>query len=181
MKYNTRHFQESRATIQRQKQEQGLFKTLFSQEKVREDLSGLSVSQHTDEIWHEIPSTTMYLLRKCENKMQFFQKKTNLWLRQSFTALWLTRNAGRPWQTSDGELIWVWIQRLEYNNSLITTILILYRTNVFYITHSFNFVITVWGYVEAFHVMIHFTLWRPHSRKIFKKRFFCFNLWYFKK
>lgn len=50
MKYNTRHFQESRATIQRQKQEQGLFKTLFSQEKVREDLSGLSVSQHTDEI-----------------------------------------------------------------------------------------------------------------------------------
>lgn len=141
---NTRCFQENWAAIQRQKQEQGLFKTLFSQEKVRENLSRSSVSQHTDEIWHEIQSIMMYLLRKCENQMQLFQNKKNLWLRQSFSALWLTRNAGRPWQTSDGELIWVWIHRLECNNTLIATILILYRKNVFYIIRSFNFVITVW-------------------------------------
>lgn len=46
--YNNRDFQENHATIQSQKQEQGLFNTLFSQE-VCEILPGSSVSQHTDE------------------------------------------------------------------------------------------------------------------------------------
>lgn len=72
--YNNRDFQENHATIQSQKQEQGLFNTLFSQE-VCEILPGSSVSQHTDETWHEIPSIIMYLPGKCENKMQLFQKK----------------------------------------------------------------------------------------------------------
>lgn len=107
-----------------------------------------------------------------KTKCSSSRKKINLWQRQSFSALWLTRNAGRPWQNSDGELIWVWIQRLECNNTLITTILILYRKTIFYIIQSFNFVIITLWHVEALHVMTHFTLWCYHSSRIFRKRFF---------
>ena len=107
---NLNKFQEEWDTIQRQKQEEGLLKMLFSQEKICEDLSASAMSQHTDETWHEISNITMHLLGKWENKMQLFHKKIMLWLRQSFSALWLTSHAWSHCQTSESDLIWIWIQ-----------------------------------------------------------------------